>query len=125
MNNSDRQIGSPQASGFGTYLEEWGSTRAGLDLQDAKEPKKAVSSSESGALITGRGVGDFDALGVMDEESAGEGDGVDPEDGLRTKSHDANIEALCFLPIKLISFILHFLHTRRHDPICCLLGHSH
>jgi hypothetical protein len=48
-------------------------------LQDAKEPKKVVSSSESGAC---KGVGDFDALGV----DAGEGSGVDPE-GLCTKSH--------------------------------------
>jgi len=48
LNNSERQIGSPQASGVGTYLEEWGSTRdkiAGLDLQAAKEAKKVVSSS--------------------------------------------------------------------------------
>jgi hypothetical protein len=45
--------------------------------------QRTKEGSESGALIIGRGVGDFDALGVDAGEF--EGGGVNPE-GLRIKS---------------------------------------
>ena len=50
-------------------------TGSGFEGQHASESMKFLNWSWSGALMLCIGVRDFDALGVLDGEIAGEGDG--------------------------------------------------
>ena len=110
MNNSDKQTGKLPSRDVGMYLEECGSIKdriAGFEGQEASESMKFLNWSWSGALILRTGVGDFDALGVLDGEISGEGDGLDNGDGVDEEfdlySRDFIIEALRFFPQNLIS----------------------
>ena len=55
--------------GLGTYFEECGSIReriAGLEGQDAREPRNILKSFSTGGTMLGGGVGDLEDLGVDD-----------------------------------------------------------
>ena len=110
MNNSAKQTGKLPSSDVGIYFKECGSIQdriAGFEGQDASESMKFLNWSWSEALMLRIGVGDFDALGVLDGEITGEGDGPGRRDDvgeeLNLYSRDSIIEALLFFPQNLIS----------------------
>ena len=112
MNNSAKQTGKLPSSDVGIYFKECGSIKdriAGFEGQHASESMKFLNRSWSGALMLRIGEGDFDALGVLDGEITGEGDGPGMGDRFHHKKYFFSFHGILFLVLGHMAPLLHQL----------------